>query len=405
MLALLPAGQALAAARHEALLWHYGGFRTVLAMNPNFVRLAAIALVLATKCAAWGDEPIGYAPQDGILLLRNGQILRGKISCLGDRFVVALPTGEVRVRTDDVEMQCRNLTEGYERKRALIEAHDVQQHLDLAQWCIQHELLGYAANEIRDALTLEPNHPRIPLLERRLKLAQHKPAILKAVFETTDDAPTTEELDRLSRGMPPGTMEAFTNSIQPLLLNNCTSAGCHGPGAENPHRWVRVALGRTTSRRLTQRNLHTTLQLVDRQNPAESPLLVQAIQAHGNAKAPVFTDHQAGQLRQLTAWVFQVAQHAESPPPASVASQSTTLSQNLPMTGVRRAVLEEPLAPESANGGAAPLQPTEPPALLPVAPGILPQRTQPKRGEIPTGFVPKDPFDPEIFNRQFFPEN
>jgi hypothetical protein len=376
-------------------------------MNRNFWRLVVVGVVMAQAVAARGEAPLGYAPRDGILLLRNGQILRGKISCLGDRYVVALPSGEVRVKTEDVEMQCQDLTEGYQRKRALIEAHNVQQHLDLAQWCIQQELLGYAADEIRDALTLEPTHPRIALLERRLSLAQLKPTIVKGVFESADSSPNSEQLDRLARGMPPGTMETFTNAIQPLLLNNCTSAGCHGPGAENSHRWVRVSLGRTASRRLTQRNLHTTLQLVDRQNPDESPLLMEAIRAHGSAKAAVFTDQQSAQFRQLAFWVRQVAQHADPMQPATIASQSSTLSQNLSPPGVRRASFEQAIEAVEGDPAAAPspkeLQPTQPPALLPAAPIILPQRSPSKRGEIPTGFVPKDPFDPEIFNRQFFP--
>jgi hypothetical protein len=375
-------------------------------MNRNLLPLAALFLLAMAIPMARAERPLGYAPQDGLLLLRNGQVLRGKISCLGDRYVVALSTGEVRVKADEVEMQCHDLAEGYERKRALIEGHNVQQRLDLAQWCIQHDLLGYAANELRDALLLEPQHPRIALLERRLNLAQQKPTILKAVFETPDNAPSADELDRLTRGMPPGTMEAFTNSIQPLILNNCTSAGCHGPGAENAHRWVRVSLGRTASRRLTQRNLHTTLQLVDRANPAGSPLLVEAARAHGTAKAAAFTDQQAAQFRQLSVWVHQVAQQSEPPQPGSVASHATTLSQSLPApAGVRTAAFHEPVDPKAPTGKTSTeLTPTKTPDLLPLPPGILPMRSEPKRGAIPTGFVPKDPFDPEIFNRQYFPK-
>ncbi len=31
------------------------------------------------------------------------------------------------------------------------------------------------------------------------------------------------------QGLPPGSVETFTDTIQPMLLNHCSTAGCHGP--------------------------------------------------------------------------------------------------------------------------------------------------------------------------------
>ncbi len=241
-------------------------------MRPSLKNVYVLAVLsLLPAVPAWADAPLYSTPQQGLLLLRNGQLLEGKITPTGDRFYVELASGKVWVKSVDVEVHCRTLDEGYWLKRSAMPLGVVQSHLDLAQWCIQHMLLGHAADELRDALRIDPQHPRIELLERRLKLAQQK-APATVVEAAPQSAPSADDLDRLVRGMPAGAVEIFTTSIQPLLVNNCTSAGCHGPAAEKEPRFVRVAPGRTT-KRLTQRNLHTALTLVNREKPLESPLL------------------------------------------------------------------------------------------------------------------------------------
>ena len=79
---------------------------------------------------------------DGLLLLRNGQSIAGKIAREGDRYRVIQPDAELRLRAADVEFFCHNFEEGYQRKRAIIQPGDVYGHLQLAQWCQRNELLG-----------------------------------------------------------------------------------------------------------------------------------------------------------------------------------------------------------------------------------------------------------------------
>lgn len=345
------------------------------------------------------------AKEPGLLLLRNGQLLEGKITPEGDRYFVELASGKVWVKTADVEVHCRNLEEGYWAKRRAMPLGHAPSHLDLAQWCLQYDLLGHAANELRDALAADPHQPRIALLERRLKLAQQKTPPATAAQAELDTAPSAGDLDRLLRGLPDGAVETFTNSIQPLLINSCTAAGCHGPAAEHAPRWARVS-ARTSSRRLTQRNLHTTLELIDREKPLESRLLTSALQAHGTAKTAALVNRYSPRYRQLAAWVQQVAQTPAIPHPSSVTTQTPPLAQTLPSPGVQRVNFETPLPP------AAPVEeesPDEADAGIPapvirIGPGTPPSRETPQRGALPAPFQPKDPFDPAIFNRRFFPE-
>jgi hypothetical protein len=242
------------------------------------------------------------------------------------------------------------------------------------------------------------------LLQRRLKLAQQqKPSVAKPLEPPPSTAPSAEDLDRLLRGMPAGTVETFTNSIQPLLINSCTSAGCHGPAAEREPRWARVSVGRTTSRRLTQRNLHTTLTLINREKPSESPLLTVPAQPHGMSKTAVFTDPQAAGYRQLVAWVQQVSQSPIALQPASVASASPPLLQTMPPSNIQRVNFEAPLLPQAFDALPAEHGPELSPSQLRIGPGAPPPRSAAQRGQLPTGFQPRDAFDPEIFNRRYFP--
>lgn len=120
---------------------------------------AAVFLVIVAP-AAHSAEPFQPAPQVGVLLLTNGQIIRGKITRGGDHYYVALDDGEIRLKTADVELFCNTLEDGYQRKRLSMLIGDAGEHLDLAQWCIQHKLFGCAARELTEAASLEPHTPK-----------------------------------------------------------------------------------------------------------------------------------------------------------------------------------------------------------------------------------------------------
>jgi hypothetical protein len=368
-------------------------------------RILALSLALCAVCAplAAGQPLSGLGAEDGVLLLRNGQVLRGKIAHAGDLYYVFLDGGEIRVPLVEVEFCCRDLEEGYALKRDKIEPRKVEDHLRLAQWCLRHNLTGYAATQLATAKDADARDPRIPLLERRLKLALAEPAPEKLALAAANPIAELHDLDRLIHTLPVGTVETFTGSIQPLLLNHCSVANCHGVSSTNKLRLLRGPSGRPASRRLTQRNLHTVLTLVDRAQPAESLLISTPIRPHGPLDKPVFTNQQLAKFKQLVAWVHEVSKSSAPAPPSTVAEPSPllqTLSSHaagkrdryvgaatggeLPTsTAVDSAQLAE--SSVSASG-------EEPPASVPDS---LPK----------AAFVPVDEFDPRIFNRRFFGED
>ncbi|OHB70797.1 MAG: hypothetical protein A2V70_13600 [Planctomycetes bacterium RBG_13_63_9] len=335
----------------------------------------------------------GPSPQNGVLLLRNGEALEGKINRVGDFYYVALENGHIRVKIAEVEACCQDLEEGYHRKRAAIRVGNVRDHLVLAQWCQHHGLLGPCGRELADALDADPTHPMIGVLERRLKAALVAPPETPHPAQPDHPAPSLDDLDRLVRGMPAGTVEQFTRTIQPLLINNCMTGGCHGPTSQTQYRLLRTAADRPPGRRITQRNLHATLQWVDRKQPAASPLLTSAIRPHGTAAAAIFADRQAQQYQRIVQWVNQVAQGSTPKVPATVAARENPAVRAMPG--------EFPALPSASPEG-SPLADQQPAPASPRA-DLLLNRPAVQHGAPLPGFVPVDPFDPEIFNRRFFP--
>ncbi len=314
----------------------------------------AAAIVALAAFFARADFPAA-PPAQKLLLLRNGAVIEGRISQADGFYVVDLPNGQIRVKQSDVEMVCDNLEDGYRRKRAQIQVGNVHHHLKLAQWCIRQKLFGHAAVELTDAKIADPEHPMIGLLERRLKMAMAPPPAPETENHFTA-GPSNTELDRMIRGLPYRAVEAFTQSVQPVLMNHCIGAGCHGPTSAVPMRLFRVSRDKSPSRRTTQRNLYSVLQFIDRKNPESSRFIRACGNPHGTVKQAVFTEHQAEQFQRLLIWAYMLAGESAAQTPQAPPSVSTP--RKLPADEAQKA---------------APLQPA-------------------------------DPFDPEVFNRRFAPE-
>jgi len=401
-------------------------------MSPIIKRLSLalrvvlpIATIVSTARVGLAQGPaIANPPSEGVLLLRNGSLLRGEITESGDGFDVVVDSGRIHVKPEDVEFHCRNLEEGYRQKRASIRPGDFRAYLDLAQWCQRHGLLERAAEELARARALEPSHPLIPLIERRIEVSLVRPEPIDAQAgrpgdhpaergtARVDPSPSSEELDRSVRELPPGAVEEFTQTIQPILVNRCSAAGCHGPGSDQAFRLLRIPSSRPASRRLTQRNLHGTLAWVDRDKPRESKLLTVPVQPHGSAEA-MFTDHQRDQYQRIVDWVHQVAGQGgsvagvaakppeERPPHVRLPWQATAAAHTEPVAPSG----DQPsnVVPAVPTAGVRASQAT---GVIGFRPGGIPRTTDPmvQRGASLPDAAPVDPFDAEVFNRRFFPQ-
>jgi hypothetical protein len=328
----------------------------------------AAPLIAGPLLAQVAPSPANDAPaatRAGLVVLQNGEILEGHVGHAGERVLVTLPGREISLRPGEIDVVAGSLDEAYRLKRAKVRPTDVGGRLDLANWCLRHDLLAGAGEELAAVATVQPFEPRLKALGQRLnkaierqsmpvqasyqqtvptatssaaKAAAPSAASTEAVRNRSDaarlwppvatthsptakptkrdgDAPrqfdavetaTPEVLERFMRGLPSGAVEEFTASVHPMIARGCATARCHAPGNQSRFTLLRLPQSRTINRRLTQRNLYSTVQLVDFEKPEQSQLLTLASQPHGPLKAGVFGDRRSPKYRELASWVSRL---------------------------------------------------------------------------------------------------
>jgi hypothetical protein len=366
-------------------------------MLAHFAQTAVVLTLLAAPFSqASGQSPPAGPPLQGMVVLRNGEVIEGKISRYDGSYIVDLSNGRIRLKEADVDLVCSNLEEGYRRKRAVIQVGNIHDHLDLAQWCMRHNLFGLATVELADAATAEPKNPMVAALQHRLKMAMEPAPPSDVKKKMLASGPSNDELDRLVRGMPRGVVETFTLSVQPVLLNHCATSGCHGPQSETGLQLWHIAAGRPSSRRTTQRNLYSVLKFMDRENPSASKLLAAATKPHGTAQHAIFSEREASQYQHMVEWANLIAQPATELPD-SVARHGPAEVTEPPASEATPARLPSDTAKARLMAAASARRRT--PTRSDHAP------PKPTRGAAPASFdEPVDPLDPDAFNRRYAPK-
>ena len=389
-------------------------------MSGKISFLLGIFLVVASAVA--GAEPSLSPPPgySGILLLRNGQVIEGHIERDGDYYTVTLPDQELQIRAATVEFSCHDLREGYRQKKAAIQPNDIEQHLQLFLWCERHSLLDCAGDELSAAETLDREHPMISVLRRRLKVEMQQTKNTRRPSENGPPPPSDVDLDRMTRGMPSGTVESFVQVVQPILLNHCPGANGYALPGQKRLQLMRPPLGESPSRRITQRNLYAVLECIDWDAPGESPLLKASVGSGTAGAVGSFPGKHSQQYQKLTQWVYQVAQ---KPMPvdetANGGVENTSfadLAVGAPTASGRAALIRPALRPSSATspkrGSGKPAAQSDgdssPESDLPgKAPAVAPPlgdgqkvRRIPTESAAAAAVDAIDPYDPATFNNQ-----
>ncbi|MDG2206431.1 MAG: hypothetical protein P8K78_00850 [Pirellulales bacterium] len=329
-----------------------------------------------------------------VILLTNRQILRGEVAIYGDDYLITQPTSEVRIARDRVEHICPSMQEAYRYLKHQTRFGSAGGHLHLAQWCLDEGLTAEAQEQLEEGILKKPNHRRIDLIRRQLEAIPTDGEAISAASDAEQPygdrdvfAPTdADALETLSRSVPNRTIESFTRTIQPLLLNGCGTRGCHG-GEINQFKLHRSTRGHQLPRRLTLRNMQAVLMWVDKKNVNESPLLHFASTPHFSkrthgASQPLSPD--SLQTRQLLHWLDRFADRARDAAVAQHAPANappTDVVAGPPGPGDNR-FLYSPQSKPSAEIGSSNLS----------------------RSIANTPRQPRDPFDADIFNRRHHPQ-
>ncbi len=137
-------------------------------------RFVFTLVVAAASVQASLGQQLLQQPQEGVLLLKHGTTLSGFITPAGDRYVVLLgESGEARVPATDVVAFVSNLQQAYEFKRSNLNA-SLASRIDLAQWCLQHDMPARAADQLLAAERLFGRQPQLESLHQRLIAAANR---------------------------------------------------------------------------------------------------------------------------------------------------------------------------------------------------------------------------------------
>jgi hypothetical protein len=329
-----------------------------------------------------------------IVILKDGGVLTGKITPVEGGYLIQRAGAQIQVPAAQVFIACASLEEAYEARRNGMTRPSAESHLALATWCLRYGLVRQAAQELIDARRLDPNHPRLALLQLRLSAAEiqsHNGASSKirapVTYGTVDKRSNMPVLNA-AEGISDAVVERFTRKVQPILVNNCTTSGCHHRGGPQPFQLDRALLHGIANRRATMHNLTATLALVDQNQPHLSPLLAIPRETHGNMRAPVFGPRQATAFNHLVEWVSLVTRREPSQTasqPIAKRSNETDTAGSSDDAAIVQDTVEQVLTASTSNTS---------------NPLSTQARSHTRFGAKLQPWRPKDEFDPKIFNRQ-----
>ena len=253
-------------------------------------------------CADNGPE----AATSSLLVLKNGQVVRGQLQSDVRGFYIEQEAGRLFVGTAEIWVQADSLTEAHDLMRDSYDELTPEICVDLAKWCITQRIWGTAKRNALDALHLDPDHEDaketlaviVQTQQQAVSSIDRSPSVnLKSALATM--ALARENPAGLSRE----TAQHFTRRIQPILCNLCERCHSENSGRE----FVLVAPKQRTSGATTERNLAAVMKQIDGTS-GTSPLVTMATTAHGGSQdIPLRGRHAARLQMQLEDWVATVS--------------------------------------------------------------------------------------------------
>ncbi len=332
------------------------------------------------------SAPIRY------LVLFDGRVVEGGIEERPGGYMVSQPAGAIVLPFELIRVAASSLTEAYEKQRDNFAFPTANDHLGLAQWCYTNKLYAQANAELEAVLRLEPQRSEARELLKRVDAATSR----ETARRTAPQGSGAGSGDRTTGRIRTETHAEFIRRIQPLLVNKCGNATCHGMASSNGFRLANVRAGLRHQRLPSDQNLAAVLAQISAESPQQSPLLLKPRDGEMPVHRGVFFGATGdNQVQMLRDWIAGAAADL-------VDSGAVTEVVSAPGTE------PAPAAPAITSPDRAPTTPAV------ESPETAFSRPKPKIIEIPRSGSPRssdllrkvldeerpDPFDPEAFNRQ-----
>jgi hypothetical protein len=350
-------------------------------------------LILALLLAVWGTViSFGRAEEEfltpaadtksnaGVMVLKTGQLVEASISPCPGGYLVELPKGNYVVPLERVSVVADDRHGAYKKLKAAEPKLTPEFQVALARWCMAWKLYEEARIELRDALVADPEHQEARRMYAKLHQLLNPEPPVATKPKAKAQGPAASDPESLA-GLSPETARLYVTRVQPLLLNRCGNAGCHGPNSEQEFRLTHIR-GRLNKQTIA--NLETVLKYVDISAPEKSALLSTLTGTHGKNGKPIFYGSTGEEnLETLNTWIAQAASELKDEAP------------NQPNVFARQDPFDE--KPDETLYQGMPEEPK------PIA--LTPEEKAEKEKEALLNSIleseQKDAFDPEEFNRKY----
>jgi len=368
-------------------------------------------LAIPSRTFAQGSEP------GGVAVLNDGRVFQGKVEEVPGGYRVQYPGGSSILPFNQISVTAATLVEAYEAFRDSITTPNADSHLRLAEWCLANGLYAQAEMEVQSALRLEPARrdaavilkqidailrPGTPSTQTSPTVTTPVPASRAAMNVTTFTAPGARRPSGLSRE----TQLEYMRKVQPLLMNKCGNAGCHGAEVDNGLKLMNARTYSAGLRMATEHNLEMIFSFIDDERPTQSPLL-QKPREQTTPHAKLFAARwQQPQYQILEQWVTKVSRERSVSTPIADSPSPPVRSELQSSTSIRPAPpIQQVSANVTATGSPSVISPESVPSKTVAPAGKMPSATLPGLAGDPA-FLEQfrqaqrpDAFDPEIFNR------
>ena len=266
-------------------------------------------ILLPGFLSAFADDlPLRAKPQQQLLVLNTGRVIRGILVPRTKGYDVNVPGGRLFIGSEQIRFRASDMDDAYQKMRDSFVQKTPEAHMQLARWCETNKLLSQARREVLDALHLDPG--RIDA-KRMLQALTAKENQIEKITAKKTPKPDVNHIgiERRSLGGLPGRLAMdFTAQIQPIISNKCGNTRCHG---SDQNQFQIVNIRRGISAATSEQNLAAIFKQINLRRPENSPLLQGAETIHGGQTRPLFPGQNGRvQIQALKKWVKAVAADA-----------------------------------------------------------------------------------------------
>jgi hypothetical protein len=242
----------------------------------------------------------------GFYLLRTGSILEGTATFDGRHYIVQTQFGTMNIPVQSVAFVGNSRMDVYLHKRSGIDPADFNALIRFAEWCISNGFIEEGIAEYQRAERVASTAVFAGIVQQRLETLRQMGTAdsFQELPIPQADIPVAPSAEfSVSRQA----FESFARLVQPILVNRCIAADCHGTHGD---RQFKLGIPQESMGSTARRNLQAVLPYIDRDYPMESPILLALITPHGGARTALTTE--SSLYIQAAQWVQQVARELPS---------------------------------------------------------------------------------------------